>query len=540
MAADRPAESSTPSTTWKKPGAGTAAARTRLPCLTLCGHAELGRIGERALLQGLLVRSTVAVSRVELDFAAPGAQHGRPLEDPYLSRTKLLLSGDPRRELTLRYERDDLRVDGEPCVGELTLGAGRLAQGVVLELAERVVLLLHLVDGTTPVETAELPGLSDGMEAVRREVARIAALEVPVLIRGESGSGKERVAQALHRQGARAARPLVTVNMAAVASSTAASVLFGHARGAFTGAVNRHDGLFEQADHATLFLDEIGETPDEVQPMLLRVLETGRFMPLGDHRERHVDVRVLAATDADLEQDAGSGRFRPALLHRLAGYELWVPPLRERRDDIARLFVRFLREELTALGDGARLDATRATDGEPFIPPSLIARLLRHLLHGNVRQLRNLVRRLALASVGRAQLVVDATAERILDHDVSATQPPPAGSTAPSQPAPSQPASQRPPPRKPSDISDLELLAALETNGWSPRRTAAALAIPTSTVHDLMRRCPSVRKAKDIEDVELRQALVEADGDLDRMAAALRVSERALRITLRERKLITG
>ena len=524
---DPPSDAGPAAPTRKKPKGGGSAARSRVPCLTLCCHADLSRIGERVLLRGLLVRSPVALSRSELSFAHPGSERARTLEDPYLSRAKVILSGDPERGVRVSYERSDLRVDGARVEGSAELDREQLDAGVVLELAERVVLLLHMVEGASYAASEELDGHSDVIEAVRRDVARIGPLDVPVLVRGESGSGKERAALALHRLSARRERPLVSVNMAAVATQTAASVLFGHARGAFTGAIARHAGLFEQADGGTLFLDEIGETPQDVQPMLLRVLETGRFTPLGDARERKVDVRVVAATDADLDDDVAAGQFREALLHRISGYEIRVPPLRERRDDIPRLLRAFLAEELARLGRAERM-STQASDDTPLLATSVITTLLAHPLPGNVRQLRNVVRRLALSGLDAPQLAIDEPTERLLE--LGGTRRSVASVAGPAP----ESAGVR---RRGTAITDLELLAALEANGYSPRRTAAALAIPISTLHDLMRRCPSLRKAKDIDDAELREALASSGGKIEQTAALLRVSERGLRITLRERGL---
>jgi two-component system, NtrC family, nitrogen regulation response regulator GlnG len=529
---ERDADDPLDGTTWRKPDAMRSGQRTRIPCLTLCAHADPSRIGERSLLRGLIVRAPAELSRLAPRFALPGQEGGRALEDPYISRTPLRIGGDPRSGLELRYDSPrasadpsaaDVRIDGAPLIGARALHAAELERGVLIELSGRALLLLHLCEGATPGEPRQLIGASDAIENVRREIERVAELAVPVLIRGETGSGKERVAQAIHERGARRKKPLVVTNVATLPPTTASSALFGHARGAFTGAAERHIGLFERADGGSLFLDEVGETPDEVQPMLLRTLETGAFTPLGDSRERTVDVRVIAATDADLERKVAHGRFRRALLHRLSAYEIHVPPLRERVEDIPRLFMHFLREELLAIGEPNFLRAD-AADPEPQVPAAFMAQLLRHALEGNARELRNLVRRLCAASRGQTQLVIEPQVERWLASGHAARASEPGGPPGPA--------------RKPSEIGDDELLAVLEANQWSPRRSALALNIPVSTLHDLMRKCPGIRKAKDIDDTELREQLAAAGGDIERMAAALRVSERALRITLRERGVL--
>jgi two-component system nitrogen regulation response regulator GlnG len=319
--------------------------------------------------------------------------------------------------------------------------------------------------------------------------------------------------------------------MATIPPSTAVSTLFGHVRGAFTGANQRHAGLFEQAHGGTLFLDEIGETPAEIQPMLLRVLETGTLTPLGDTREVAVDVRVVAATDARLELEVERGGFRRALLHRLGGYEIDVPPLRERRDDIAPLFVRFLEQELLD-GDRHLLTVDPRSEHMP-IPVSSMTRLLAHPFAGNVRELRNLARRLAVSSRDEPRLVVESVHERLArERPASAT------------PLAGQLSGQAGPPIgvgrgvRPADLDDAVLVAALEQNDWSAARAAEALGIAKSTVQELMRKSPNIRLARDIDDAELQQAASECNGDTRVMAARLRVSERSLRKTMRERGLL--
>src|SRR5262249_34932398 len=156
------------------------------------------------------------------------------------------------------------------------------------------------------------------------------------------GTGKELVARAIHESGRRRGAVCLSVNMGAIPPSLATSELFGAVRGAYTGAVRDHLGYFQRAHGGTLFLDEIGETPPEVQVMLLRVLEPGEVQRVGSPQTQKVDVRLIAATDADLERALHEGRFRAPLLHRLSGYEIYIPPLRERRDDFGRLLFHFL------------------------------------------------------------------------------------------------------------------------------------------------------------------------------------------------------
>jgi len=492
-----------------------------LPCLTILCHPQLGRVGERAQLKRLMVHSPALLSRNEPTFVHPGAREGRPLDDPFLSRAPITFEvvGSSGAIRVSPSKPGLLRVGNVPVDDPVEIARADLARGVLLELRQRVLLLLHLTTGREPTELPGIVGASDAIEDVRRQIVQVATTDVTVLVRGETGVGKELAAQALHACSPRKDAPCVVVNMATIGAEMAASTLFGHEKGAFTGADRRHQGLFERAAGGTLFLDELGETPDAVQPMLLRALETKSILPVGAQTERALDVRLVAATDIDLEQGVRDGNFRSALLHRLSGYEIRIPPLRERRDDIARLFVRFLTDELGALDDTAWLQHD-AREAGIRVPTSLVAELVEHELPGNVRQLRNLVRTLVLNRDGAAQL--DATIGI-----APATARPPAAPDA---------VTLRPP--RPTEISDEALEAALEENGWAPGKTARALGIPASTLHDLIARSSRVRKAKDLGDEELRASRDACDGDSARMARSLRVSERALRMVLKERGLL--
>ncbi len=233
-----------------------------------------------------------------------------------------------------------------------------MERGVVLELADRIVLLLHTLPAT-PMPTPERFGLigeSEGIVRIRHEIRRVADLDVPILLRGETGTGKELVARAIHQVSQRRHGACLFVNVAAIPVSLAVSELFGSARGSFTSSVRDQAGYFQRAHGGTLFLDEIGEAPPEVQCCCCASSKPARCSGVGGLEPQKVDVRLIAATDADLEHAIEAGRFRAPLLHRLAGYEILVPPMRERRDDFGRLFLHFLREELAAIGEEHRLD----------------------------------------------------------------------------------------------------------------------------------------------------------------------------------------
>jgi two-component system nitrogen regulation response regulator GlnG len=401
-----------------------------------------------------------------------------------------------------------------------------------------VVLLFHLfVSPRLPVcEPHGLVGESSAIAQVRAEIHRVADLAVPVLIRGATGTGKELVAQGIHAASRRHRGPFVSVNLGAIPPSLAASELFGAARGAYTGAVQAQDGYFRKAQGGTLFLDEIGETPQEVQASLLRVLEAGEIQPVGAQSALRVDVRVLAATDADLEQRVQAGTFREPLLHRLAGYSIRLPPLRERRDDIGRLLVHFLRQELAATGELEILD--RDSPHLLWIKPALVARLARYDWPGNVRQLRNAVRQLVIGSRGLPQIQSSPGLESLLA---------PAAAPAVSAPAvaapavfPAQPggsvAARR---RKPADVSRDELLAVLRAHRWRLKSAAEELGISRPSLYVLIEHCPAIRKAGDLKVEEIVLCHRECGGDLDRMVERLMVSRDALHRRIRELGLVS-
>ena len=236
---------------------------------------------------------------------------------------------------------------------------------------------------------AELLGESPAIRELFRVLGKVAPTELDVLIVGETGTGKELVARALHRHSPRAQGPFVALNTAAIPADLLESELFGHEAGAFTGAVRRTAGRFEQAAGGTLFLDEIGDMPLSLQTRLLRVLAGGEFYRVGGREILRADVRIVAATHQDLEQKVADGSFRADLLHRLDVVRIALPPLRDRRDDVALLAREFLEHAARELNvDAKRFSAAAET------------MLSRHAWPGNVRELENLCRRLAVLAPG--------------------------------------------------------------------------------------------------------------------------------------------
>ena len=234
-------------------------------------------------------------------------------------------------------------------------------------------------------------------EAMRRtmaQVERVAASETRVCILGETGTGKELVARTLHEHSSRASGPFITLNCAAVPAELIESELFGHEKGSFTGAAGRHVGKFEQAEHGTIFLDEIGDMPLHMQAKLLRVLEESEVERIGGEKPIRVDVRVLVATHRDLDQLVKENKFRQDLFHRIYVFPVYLPPLRDRREDIPSLVEHF----------AAQVSAQNGWKPVPFTDEALAA-LQGHTWPGNVRELRNMVERLMLlASDGKVDL----------------------------------------------------------------------------------------------------------------------------------------
>ncbi len=232
------------------------------------------------------------------------------------------------------------------------------------------------------ISFADLVGSSPAMANVMRLGERAAKSQIPILLLGESGSGKEVIARAVHGSSDRAGKPFVAVNCGAIPENLVESILFGHEKGSFTGAVDKHLGKFQEANGGVLFLDEIGELPLDMQVKLLRALQEGEIDPIGSKRPTRVDVRIISATNRDLAQHVTAGRFREDLYYRLNVYPIDLPPLRERREDIPGLIELFIRR--FNVEEGKRVQGASA---------ETMALLQAHEWPGNVRQLENAVYR---------------------------------------------------------------------------------------------------------------------------------------------------
>jgi two-component system, NtrC family, response regulator AtoC len=267
-------------------------------------------------------------------------------------------------------------------VDEMVLALGRALEARALRLRNRQLDAEHAIG-------RRIVGGSPAMRHLLDATARVAAKEITVLVRGETGTGKELIGSLLHAQSRRAQGPLVRFNCSAIPAELAEAELFGHSRGAFTGATQARPGFFLEANRGTLVLDEVGELPPAIQAKLLRALQDGEIQPVGSGRIEKVDVRIVACTNRDLAAEAREGRFREDLYYRLAVVELVVPPLRERREDIPALAHEF-----------ALRYAERFGVEEVRLSPTLVERLTAAEWPGNVRQLENAVARMVALSGG--------------------------------------------------------------------------------------------------------------------------------------------
>jgi len=485
------------------------------PALTILAHPNPLRMGERAVLYALREDHPISLSRRTPDFAHPGQVIGTPLNDPYLSRTPLLFRTKSANSITLDpvQTTTPITLDGAELREARTFSNNDLERGITIQLADRVLLLLH-VCSREPNPTDEdlgLIGFSDSILEVRDEIRNVRDLDTPVLLRGPSGTGKELAAQAIH-DGNATKGPFISVNMSAVPPSLAAAELFGAAKGSFTGSSRSQLGFFRAAHGGTLFLDEIGDTPLTIQTMLLRALETGEIQAVGSQTMRKVKVRLIAATDSNLEAHIENQTFRAPLYHRLSGYVIQLPNLRCRLDDLGRLFLHFAKQELNQMGELHRLNDP-GPDADPWIPPPLMTQLVRFSWPGNVRQLRNVVRQLIIGSRDMQQLQAKGMIRELLQTD-SATL---------------DIAHEKPQDLRPRQIPTATLLDVLKRNHWDIKASATALGISRGSLYTLIDKTPGLRKATDLSAEEIESGYARHAGDLDALAEEFRVSHRALR-----------
>jgi len=474
--------------------------RDLVAALTILWHDDLGRVGKVGRLGDGITEITRKTPPFDVGI------------DVTLSRQPFLVveyhQGTGAARLRPGGTSMEIWLEGKVLDSPQQLTREQLAHGVILTLGNAMVVCLHAL--RVPVVRGPSFGLvggSDALETVRQQIVRVADLDVPVLLRGESGTGKELAARAIATQGRRAGA-FVQLNIAQLSASTAAAELFGHEKGAFTGATEARGGVFVRADGGTLFLDEIGATPPEVQPMLLRVLEDWEIRPLGGSRPRRVKVRLITATDANLETAVKEGRFSEALFERLAGYQIWLPPLRERRQDLGPMFLHFLREKLTQTNELGRVTTPAPGEG-PWLSASVAGQILAGAWPGNARRLRNVAAQLVISSRGKDFAELDATVRALL-------VPSRTEDTA------SRPAMVR--------VTDDEIRRALVDCNYNQSAAAKALGINRSSLYERIQDNPLFLRAADqIGEDELLAAHALYAGDVAAMARELRCSPKPLK-----------
>jgi two-component system nitrogen regulation response regulator GlnG len=499
-----------------------------VPALTILWHPDLDRAGHIAPLTALLKTHVAHVNRDEPIFFPPGSSDGQSIDHRRMSHTSVIDIVFHQGSLELRRGEasGEVEVDGRPFDEPRRITAVELRRGIIITIARRFVFCLHAVQ--FPISrspTLGLLGTSDGIENVRRAIIRAADQTMSVLLRGESGTGKELAARALHDSGRRATRPFVVVNTANLTGETAVAELFGHQKGAFTGADSHSLGHFRSAEGGTIFLDEVGYLEPKIQPKLLRVLENRGVQAKGSSLERKVDVRIIAATDANLEQAVAAGTLEKSLYERFnSSLNILLPPLRDRREDVGVLLVHYLR---ALFDDPARLQRLQNPDSDarPWIAARDVAALARSSLSGNVRTLTALAGQL-VTDAGedpRAAhaVIVEFLAKRVLSL---------------SEPAGAPRLNSRPRIRRaPGDVTHDQLLSALEKAGWNRTRAAASFNVARPTFWRWLCRYPDLRKVSDLSFEEIRRELELCGGDVDQHARKLGVPS-----TLLARRLSTG
>jgi len=355
--------------------------------------------GGRALLEMFTGDSTVSIVGIaDLNPWAPGLELARRLNIPVASDLKALIadaSVDLIIDVTGNAEVQRTILQAKPPGAEVMGGASAKFMWDLLaerkrseELEDRYSLMLRELQAQA--EGDFIIGQNPKMKEIAEQIARVAPTPTTVLIRGESGTGKELVARAIHRYSHLRDKPLITVNCTALTPTLMESELFGHKRGAFTGAMTDKVGLFEKADGGTIFLDEVGDMPVEMQGKLLRVLQAGESKPVGDVVTRRVRVRVIAATNRDLEKALVAGEFRQDLFYRFNTFTITLPPLRERAEDIPVLAHHFLRT--------AEAKVNKKVDR---FSPEALDLMKRYTWPGNLRELENSIERAVVLASGR-------------------------------------------------------------------------------------------------------------------------------------------
>ncbi|MES2128642.1 MAG: sigma 54-interacting transcriptional regulator [Pseudomonadota bacterium] len=436
--------------------------------LTILWHPQRSRIGQQCV--GLQGEGTLEVQRHAPLFRHPG-RDGLALEHRGVARSPVLLRRDAAGgvAITAPDSAMTVQVNGATLEGTLQLGAEDIEHGVVLALGGMVLLCVHWMRCMPRANAlGGLLGVGSAAIGLRDQVRQVARTKLPVLLLGETGTGKDVAARAIHAAGERRELPFVAVNMAALNESLAAADLFGAEKGSYTGSQAARSGYFAEADGGTLFLDEIGDTPAVIQPMLLRVLESGEYRPLGARQDAHSTARLITATD----QDLGKRAFNQALLRRMEAYVIRMPALRERREDIGVLVVHFLAQ--FAAEDGQ----------EVALPDEFVSEVCCDDWPGNIRQLAHVLRRAAMA-VRSGEVPQLANFTRV-------DKPSPSALAKVAEQTVVAPKARR---QKLSELSYAEIAEAMERNGHQVVGAARELGISRPSLYKLLEAYPDLRRS---------------------------------------------
>ena len=474
--------------------------------LTIIWHPDTTRVGEQFMVSN--PDGQVEVSRFLPLFRHP-AKEGLPLGYGGISREAVRIHLHPVEGLTITppVSRMVVEVNGSEINSAISLSREQIEAGIILGLGRAIILCLHWMRCLPKHNPAPgFIGVGSAAIVARDQIRQVAGTDMPVLLLGETGTGKEIAARAIHGFSKRASASLVTVNMAALNEALAAADLFGAVKGAYTGAQTARKGLFAEAEGASLFLDEIGNTPATIQPMLLRVLESGDYRPLGAQQDQKSSARLIAATDQDLYSEG----FNQALLRRLESFVIHLPPLRRRREDLGVLLLHLLSTSSLSNEQGNSL------------PTALVSEMANYDWPGNVRQLSHVLKR-ALLALQLGEVPALASLVKTSHKPASVTMEAANLIVDNKQPV------LAPPRKKLAELSDDDVLRAMENNDWYIQGAAQELGVSRPSMYKLLDNHSQIRRAEQIPMEEIRQSLEASAGDVEACAAALKTPSEALR-----------
>ncbi len=433
------------------------------------------------------------INRFKPLFSSAENLEDTPLSDKRVSRSSIIIEnlGKDNFQITPPESPMEVKVNGTFSRHSQTASLDDKNDLICITISNSIILgLCHLPCKQFRSSSNSLKGISVPINHSRQLIERYAATDLPVMLIGETGTGKELAATDLHQNSLRSSKPFVSVNMAAIPDELAVSELFGSKKGAYTGSVNDQPGFFNEADHGTLFCDEIGDTPASVQPMLLRAIETGFVRPLGNDSDVKTDTRIITATDRPINEVGSSVQFSKPLYHRLSATQITMPTLKSRKVDIPLLLLHFLLE--------SPLNEQKATD----VSTDFLLTLVNYEWPGNVRELKNIANQILLGEQPKL--------ERIDTKNKKNSK-------------------KRSPYRSHRSITEKELLAALDNNCWQIKPAAAELLISRTSCYELIKNCGAIRRPKDIHADEIQEALKKYPKDIGSMCSTLRTTQSALR-----------